>query len=190
MNEPATQTGPQLPAKLERIVLTGFMGSGKSTVGAMLAERLGWTFLDLDSEIEARCGMSVPEIFTQKGEAHFRQQEAAALAAVLGRSPVVIALGGGAPETHENRMLLQQAPATTVFFLDAPFHVLHGRCLDQQASESATAARPLLADPEAAEARFHTRRGHYAGVATHQVDTSALSPQEVLQSMLALLSHG
>ena len=69
------------PAGLDRIVLTGFMGSGKSTVGALLAERLGWKFFDLDAEIERREGMSVPAIFANMGEMRFRRAEAAALAA-------------------------------------------------------------------------------------------------------------
>ena len=66
------------PAGLDRIVLTGFMGSGKSTVGALLAERLGWKFFDLDAEIERREGMSVPAIFANMGEMRFRRAEAAA----------------------------------------------------------------------------------------------------------------
>src|ERR1700749_3713805 len=113
---PATKTAPMpLPRRstrparaASRIVLTGFMGSGKSTVGPLLAAELGWAFLDLDTEIERRTGLTVPQIFAEQGEAAFRKEETAALAAVLGRTRTVIALGGGAPETLGNRLLLEQ----------------------------------------------------------------------------------
>ena len=62
-----------LPAHLRRIVLTGFMGAGKTTVGRLLAARLGWDFLDLDASIESRTGLAVPSIFAAHSEAHFRQ---------------------------------------------------------------------------------------------------------------------
>jgi hypothetical protein len=77
---------PAGPAGIDRIVLTGFMGSGKTTAGRLLAQRLGWRLLDLDNEIERREGRSVPQIFAESGEAHFRRAEAAALASVLGRT--------------------------------------------------------------------------------------------------------
>jgi shikimate kinase len=99
-----------LPAHLRRIVLTGFMGAGKTTVGRLLAARLGWDFLDLDASIESRTGLAVPSIFAAHGEAHFRQLESQALAASLGRSNIVLALGGGAPESLTNRLLIEQTP--------------------------------------------------------------------------------
>ena len=70
---------------VDRIVLTGFMGSGKTSVGRVLAERLGWRFLDLDAEIERRNGRTVPQVFAESGESHFRHLETAALAGLLGR---------------------------------------------------------------------------------------------------------
>jgi shikimate kinase len=82
-----------LPA--QRVVLVGFMGSGKSSVGAELARRLGWEHLDLDREIEAREGRTVPEIFRAEGEPYFRAREAEATVEVAGRSGVVLSPGGG-----------------------------------------------------------------------------------------------
>ena len=79
-----------------RIYLTGFMGSGKSTIGAKLAQTLGYTFIDLDREIETVTGMSIPTIFARLGEVGFREIERHALDSTIGRSRVVIALGGGA----------------------------------------------------------------------------------------------
>src|SRR5438270_1754293 len=100
------------PELASRLVLTGFMGAGKTTVGRMLAERLGWEFLDLDAYIESRTGLTVPTIFTMHGEPHFRRLESQALASALGRRNIVLALGGGAPEVLTNRLLLEQTPAT------------------------------------------------------------------------------
>jgi shikimate kinase len=114
---------------VDRLVLAGFMGSGKTTIGALLAERLGWKFLDLDVEIERRAGRRVPQIFAESGEAQFRRMEASALASVLGRRRLVLALGGGAPEELGNRLLLEQTPHTAVIYLAAPFATLVERCV-------------------------------------------------------------
>jgi len=79
----------------KRVVLVGFMGSGKSTVGRLLARRLGWVFVDLDEVVEAAAGIKVAELFRTRGEAAFRQLEAEAGAAAVARARVVIAPGGG-----------------------------------------------------------------------------------------------
>jgi shikimate kinase len=176
------------PAGYDRIAFTGFMGSGKSTVGALLAARLGWTFLDLDMEIERRCGLTVPQIFAQLGEAHFRRQETAALASVLGRSRIVIALGGGAPEELGNRLLLEQTPATAVVFLTAPFATLYDRCQVQAVTPGAT-ERPVLADRQKAEARFAARLKHYERIADSTLDTTALSPEATVEAVLRAFSQ-
>jgi shikimate kinase len=180
--EPATtaQTLAAPPA-LRRIVLTGFMGAGKTTVGRLLATRLGWEFLDLDAFIESRAGLSVPDLFATHGEAHFRQLESNALASALGRSEAVIALGGGTPEVLTNRLLLEQTPGTTTVFLDAPFPALFDRCMLQ------TLNRPLLADPAAAEARFLTRRPIYRRLARHTIPTVDLAPEQTVAALLARL---
>lgn len=82
-------------SRLRRLVLVGFMAAGKTTVGRLLAERLGWSFLDLDEVIEQAEGRSVPAIFRDEGEAVFRALEADAARAALARDAVVIAPGGG-----------------------------------------------------------------------------------------------
>jgi shikimate kinase len=171
-------------AKIERLVLTGFMGSGKTVIGRQLAAALGWEFQDLDTEIERRCGLSVPEIFARFGEPHFRRQESAALAALLGRTRVVIALGGGAPEDLGNRLLLEQTPSTEVIFLAAPFATLVARC---EAQPNAT-ARPVLADREKAAQRFETRQRIYHRIANHKLETSTMTPDETLEALLTHLT--
>jgi shikimate kinase len=174
------------PAGVDRIVLTGFMGSGKTTVGALLAERLGWGFMDLDREIERRDGRSVPEIFRESGEAHFRHLETAALASLLGQRRVVLALGGGAPEELGNRLLLEQTPHTAVVYLSAAYETLVVRCA-AQAAEPGSVARPVLADPAAAEQRFRLRRPHYERIASHSVETSELALEETVDVVLGSL---
>jgi shikimate kinase len=79
------------------VALIGFMGAGKSTVGEVLAPRLGLPLIDLDARIEQETGQSVPRLFAERGEAGFRAAEAAALAATLREGPCVLACGGGAP---------------------------------------------------------------------------------------------
>jgi shikimate kinase len=181
-------------ARLKRLVLTGFMGAGKSTIGRMLADRLGWEFLDLDTYIEARAGLTVPNIFAVHGEAHFRTLESQALASALGRRNVVLALGGGAPEVLTNRLLIEQTPATATIFLDAPFSILFDRCMMQALNAPAAAPdaqpaqlRPLLADPVAAETRFLARRPVYRRLARLIVDTASLTTEDTVIGILAAL---
>ena len=171
----------------ERIVLTGFMGSGKSTVGPLLAAELGWAFVDLDREIERRTGRTVPQIFAEKGEEAFRKEETAALVAALGHARTVIALGGGAPETLANRLLLEQTPATAVVYLAAPFRTLAERCAQQAASPTAN-LRPNFADAIAAEARFEARQPLYRRLAHVSVDTETLTPQDAVAVLLTAVA--
>ena len=173
----------RLPEAIRRLVLTGFMGAGKSTVGRLLAERLGWQFLDVDDHLESRAGTSIPEIFEQHGEPHFRRLESCALASALGHSSTVIALGGGAPEQLTNRLLLEQTPGTIVIFLDAPFPTLFDRCVLQGIS------RPVLADPTAAEARFALRTPHYRRIARHTIATADATPGQTAEQVLREIAY-
>ena len=174
------------PDTLDRIVLTGFMGSGKTTAGTLLADRLGWRFLDLDREIEARHQRSVPDIFAEYGEPHFRHLESATLASLLGQRRAVIALGGGAPEELGNRLLLEQTPHTAVVYLAANFDILTARCAAQAADPSAT-ARPNLADLNLAESRFRLRRPHYERIAAHTIHTTNLSLNQTVEAILTAI---
>jgi shikimate kinase len=188
------------PASLRRLVLTGFMGAGKTTVGRLLASRLRWDFLDLDAYIESRTGLAVPAIFAAHGEPHFRQLESQALASALGRDNIVLALGGGTPEVLTNRLLLEQTPATATIFLDAPFSTLYDRCMMQALNPHDPTAvtpaahtlpgqtRPLLADPAAAEARFLSRQPIYRRLARHTIDTSNLTTEETVTTLISRLS--
>lgn len=179
-----TQPEParELPPGLRHIVLTGFMGAGKSTIGRILAIRLGWSFLDLDHYLESRNGLSVPEIFARHGESHFRRLESIALTSALGQANTILALGGGTPESLTNRLLLEQTPGTVTVFLDAPFPTLFDRCVLQDQ------LRPVLADPAAAQARFAERHPLYRRLARHVVDTSSADPEETAEAVFEVLT--
>lgn len=185
-----------LPAGLRRLVLAGFMGAGKTTVGRLVAERLGWEFLDLDSLIEQRTGLSVADIFALHGEAYFRRVESTALVSALGRRNTVLALGGGTPERLTNRLLIEQTPGTSTVLLDAPFATLFDRCMlqaieTQFLSPSLKPVRPLLADPQAAEERFLARGPVYRRLARMTVATAGLTPGQAMETLLGnLVSAG
>jgi shikimate kinase len=186
-NQPETESPAKpavekaIPPHLRRLVLTGFMGAGKSTVGHILAARLGWTFLDLDAHLEQRAGATIPQLFERHGEARFRRLESTALASALGHSNTVLALGGGTPECLTNRLLLEQTPATFTIFLDAPFPVLFDRCMLQGI------ARPVLADPDTAQLRFSARHPLYLRLAHLTIDTSFLTSEETVDTLIAAL---
>src|SRR3974390_1448474 len=136
------------------VFLTGFMASGKTTVGRELARRLGWKFIDLDDHIQAREQQSIPEIFRSRGETAFRSAETRALkelAAALDHDTVV-ALGGGAFAQPANRDLLREWP---IVFLDVPADELWRR------SSSDSIARPLRTSREEFVQLYQERLSFY-----------------------------
>lgn len=122
----------------ERVYLTGFMGSGKSTVGPILANAIGYSFADLDEHIERRAGRTIPELFEQEGEAKFRALETEQLRETAERPYIVVALGGGALVAEANRRLARSHG--TVIYLHVPTDQLVRR-LRRGSTE-----RPLLTD--------------------------------------------
>jgi shikimate kinase len=193
--------GPSGPAVLpRRIILTGFMGAGKSTVGRMLAARLGWLFLDIDSLITAEHNCTVARIFADHGEPHFRRLEAETVARVLDpdheHQQAVVALGGGAIETEAVRRLLfaENAESVTIF-LAAPLTELLARCggtESRDAEQAGTAReqrpiRPLLSAAEPLEERLARRLPLYRQ-AHLTVDTSGIQPPIVVDRIIDWLS--
>jgi shikimate kinase len=189
MDRPQTTGSSTQSVRPERIVLTGFMGSGKTTIGRRVAERLGWRFTDLDSVIEQRDGRSVATIFAASGETAFRAMESDALASSLKESQLVLALGGGALESQFNRRLLATAPKTRTVLLTASFGTLYERC--QRQIEAATASslpvRPLLGDRDAAAARLARRDAVYRQAAHIILDTTDQQPEQSVGTLLKLL---
>ena len=110
------------------MILTGFMGAGKSTVGAILARDLGWRFIDLDQVIEASSQSTVAEIFRDYGEAEFRRRERQAVQQLSSEEEIVLALGGGTVEDESTRSLLIHSPGNCLVFLHAELPELLARC--------------------------------------------------------------
>ena len=161
------------------IFLAGFMGSGKTTVGRALAAKLGWSFVDLDDEIERAAAKEIPRIFAEEGEDSFREWEHRALAEqarrALAGTPVVLALGGGTYAYARNRLVTHRVGPTV--WLDAPAHVLWQRV--RQASH-----RPLARD-RAAFVRLHASRAGSYAKSDYRVDAARTAPR-VLRSVLGL----
>lgn len=161
------------------LVLTGFMGTGKSTVGPLAAARLGMRFVDMDPTIEARLGMTVTEIFAARGEAAFREMETALCHELAQARGLVIATGGGALVNPVNRALL--GATGLVVCLTCAFETIMARV-------GTATDRPLLAgDDRAARIRalLDARAPVYAALPAH-VDTTGLTPDQVAERVVAL----
>ena len=173
------RTQTKLPGTVRRIVLTGFMGAGKSTIGRMLAQKLGWNFVDTDAVIESRTGMTIARIFAEQGEEAFRDLETEAVRGHARVEEVVLALGGGAVEFASTREALAGLQEACVVFLDAPLDVMVARCLAQPGA----AERPVLRDRERLAARRPARLPYY--FAAHlTVTTADLAPEAVAEAIL------
>ena len=161
------------------LILVGFMGAGKSTVGRILARRLGRCFVETDDMISAKEGASIPEIFAGKGEAYFRAAEEEALGLLALKGDDVIATGGGLP-CREGRVDTLRAMGTVVW-LSADFETLYERAL--RGGE-----RPMLAgrSREDVEALYRSREPYY-GEAHLMVDTRRLGPDQVAARILHAL---
>jgi shikimate kinase len=165
-------------ARPARIALIGFMGSGKSTVGRILARSLGYVFVDLDTAVEQRAGMTVARIFEERGEEAFRLMEQEAVAALAARTRVVVAAGGGAPVREANRRFFSQLCRT--FHLEVSFETVAQRT-------GSGAARPLLASGEAAVRRLYEERLPLYGSLGTGVPTDGRTPVEVAEEIVSLL---
>ena len=175
-------TGPAPECRM--VCLTGFMGSGKSTVGRLLAAQLAWHFVDLDSEIERHTGLPISQIFEQKGEPVFRDIERDCLTRVLGWASerdarVVLALGGGTFAQPRNAALLHNvdAPGVAVIWLDCAIESLLQRCV-------LMGDRPLFRD-EASFRRLYEERLPYYRLADYRIESGAESIR-VVEQILAL----
>ncbi len=161
------------------IVITGFMGTGKTSVGCEVARLLGWQFVDMDAVIESRAGKTIAEIFAQDGEATFRQMEAALCRELAEKPRIVIATGGGAlvPEANRTALLTQGMGVCLSCTLDTLWERL----------EAAT-DRPMLDTPDrrARIAALLAQRTPAYQQIPHQIDTTARSIPQVARQVVAL----
>jgi shikimate kinase len=170
------------------VCLTGFMGSGKSTVGRILAAQLAWHFADLDTEIERESGLSISEIFMEKGETVFREIEHDCLARILGSASarntrLILALGGGTFTRQRNATLIREfgdnarGAGSVVVWLDCSAEDLLKRCV-------LMGDRPLFRD-EASFRKLYEERMPYYRRADYRVESSG-EPMRVVEQILAL----
>ncbi len=167
-----------MPLPLRSLVLIGFMGSGKSSVGRLLARRLNWPRFDTDEMVVAELGLSIPAIFAQLGEARFRDEETAALANLEVGPPAVIVTGGGIVLRPENVRRLRTLG--TVVWLTAELAVLQERLARRK-------DRPLLQTPDPAatiERLLGERKPLYGAASDFAIDTSGLDHEQVAQAIV------
>ncbi len=184
------------------VILVGPPGSGKTTNGRLLAECLGWQFVDTDAVISENCGCSIAELFERQGEAHFRELETEILRGLLqeyadknDENGIVIGTGGGIVVREENRALLQSIER--VCYLTADINVLAGRLSGDasrpllkttvQASEKAVEEDADLQRRKKLRNLLDTRKSAYEESGL-KIDTGGLTPEGVVQEILRLLS--
>jgi len=160
------------------VAIVGYMGSGKTTLGRLLAHATGLEFVDLDRTIVKNAGKEIPEIFAEHGEDFFRDLEHQALREALdGQSPCIVACGGGVVVRPENRALLKEV---TTVFLREDISVLYGRTRGP--------GRPLrAASREEFEARYAERLPYYREVADIEVEVDGRTPVRLVEEVLGCL---
>lgn len=164
------------------IVLVGFMGAGKTSVGRALGHRMGWRFADLDDRIQEREQRTIATIFRDSGEAEFRRAESAALQELLGEggaSPLVLAVGGGAFIQSANASLLETALTPTIF-LDAPVEELWQRCAAEPVE------RPLRRKETEFKELYEARRPRYLR-AQLRIETGGRKIEHIVDEIVSTL---
>ncbi|MBU3601333.1 shikimate kinase [Polynucleobacter sp. AM-25C3] len=163
------------------IFLIGLMGAGKSTVGKLLAKKLGRRFLDADHVIEERCGVKIPVIFEMEGEDGFRKREAQAIKDITAEQDVILATGGGAVLLPENRQFLNERG--TVIYLHAnPMELWH--------RTKGGEGRPLLRNGDAKkilENLYTIRDPLYREIADHVIETGKPSVNQLVNTLIMQL---
>jgi len=175
--------------RAQAVILIGFMGAGKSTVGRALGELLGWTFEDLDDRIEQRELRKVADIFRDSGESEFRRAEHAALQELMRELQLgaerVVALGGGAFVQKANASLIEDTGLPTVF-LDADVTELWRRCRAQAEGPGQGIERPLLGSMDSFRKLYEARRSHYLKASFRQ-ETIGKTVEEIAAALVQVL---
>lgn len=163
----------------ESIALIGYRATGKSTVGRILADRLGWRFVDADQEIEARAGSTINRLFSERGEAAFRELEAQAIASLAGQPRTVLATGGGAVLREDNREALRRVGLIVYLATDPD-------CLVQRLRMDPGDRPPLTDQGLLNEVRevLAVREPYYRALADLEIQTGSVGPDEVADQIL------
>ena len=175
---PSDLPPPRPPPRARNIVLVGFMATGKTTLGRLIARKSGFTFVDMDKKIEETAGMGIPKIFEREGEEGFRARERAALQELAGSDRHVIATGGGVVTREENHTLLRELGF--VVWLHTKKKIIFERV-------TRNPHRPLLRteDPFATiTAMVEERKPLYKSVADLKVKTCDLSQSEAVGGII------
>lgn len=169
------------------IILLGYMGSGKTTVGQQLASSLSWVHVDLDDYIESNENWSISKIMNEKGAIYFRKQEKKYLEALLASSKqTVISLGGGTPCYHDNMKSIQEAPSCTSIYLRANVPFLTDRLFPEKNH------RPLIASTTSKEdlasfiGKHLLERAAFYEMADFTVDIKGKSPEHIADEITRL----
>ena len=171
------------PTSVHRVLLVGFMGSGKSSVGPRVADALGWRFVDIDDRIEELEGSTIPEIFARRGESYFRAVEAGVMADVLKLDRVVVATGGGWG-AQPGRLAALPSDSVSVWLQVSAEEAL-------RRVEDEPGRRPLLEvdDPLEEARRLLAIRSMEYAEADAEVDTEGRTPEEVAERVLQTLAR-
>jgi shikimate kinase len=167
--------------------LTGYRGTGKTSVGEIVAQKLGLPLVDLDQRIEVDAHLTIREIFDRGGEAEFRRRETLALRSVASDTPSVVALGGGAILSEENRQCIRRT-GTCVWLVADPATLASRIAGDQSTAERRPALTPL--DPTAEIRHLLAQRAPlYASAADYRIDTTGKSTHEVADEVITLIGR-
>ncbi len=163
---------------MKNIYLVGFMGSGKSTVGKILSEKLNLKFVDVDSEIEKKEKKKISEIFKEKGERYFRELEKKEIEELTKKNGIVVSTGGGLGANPENMKKMKETG--TVIWLDVPLEEILKRCENDE-------NRPLLNQPIESLKKLYEERKKVYSMADVHIDTKNKTPEEIAKDILKRL---
>lgn len=167
------------------IIIIGITGVGKTTIGKILADKLSRQFIDLDKQIEQRCGVDIPTIFAIEGEKKFREREAIELKSVLfSHSNIVLSVGGGCVIQAESRQIIINSDSYVIQLLADIATIV------ERVSKSPT-KRPLLAKDDNIEEKiinlYNARKQFYDTIADYTINSSKLKPWQVVESITGYL---
>ncbi len=165
---------------MKNIYLVGFMGSGKSTVGKILAEKLNMNFVDIDKLIEEKEGMKIKDIFEQKGESYFRELERKQIKAVVKQEGLVVSTGGGLGANLDNMNFMKKNG--DVVWLDVSLNIVLNRLKNDQ-------DRPLLKQPtEKIKQLFEERKNVYR-LANIRINADKKTPSQIVEEILTKIKR-